>query len=272
TISLQPDASTAATLSAAFLVTAFDASISANCSTPAASGVCGGAESGGVQVAVTLMGLPRVIDAEKVYEDVRVLFGGAQAGSVTAGVEGGATVLSVAAPACAACVFEGGGAVVPLLVQIRMAGFETVAQLSFVYFAAPRVTSARFTSSATQLRIAFDQDTDAVPAPAASCAALVQGAGLGAAPTCVWQGATVLLVTLGPGAGIAPGGTMALVAGGIRSANQLSSSAATLPITVAAPALLLPPGPLVVSAPAEVDPCGDLLIKAGAPSPRALRF
>ena len=106
-----------------------------------------------------------------------------------------------------------------------------MAQLVFLYFAAPKVTSARFTSSATQVcvatpkpewrnptpetrnpepdtrnpdpgarnpkcetplqvRIGFDQDTDAVAAPASSCAALVQGAGLGASPTCVWQGAS----------------------------------------------------------------------------------
>ena len=154
----------------------------------------------------------------------------------------------------------------------------------FTFRNAPSVLSARLDTYGTQILVLFDQPTNVGSGSASGsatdlCGTLIAASSLQlmsqstalSPPTCTWTSASTLVVALGPGATIAPGCDLSLLAGQIRSSDGISPLMEKAMVPVLTPSLLLTPT-ITIAGPATIDPCASLTVYASGVSPRALKF
>ena len=112
--------------------------------------------------------------------------------------------MQLTTPACREqCSYVRGQAVVQLKVQLFdniEKDWQTVAIESLSYHAAPLLTLAEITTSASGLLLAFDQDTNRMDTSSQSfpCGELLRDSGrFGTGSRCLWQTKDLLLLTFG---------------------------------------------------------------------------
>jgi hypothetical protein len=139
----------------------------------------------------------------------------------------------------------------------------------------PAVVSAAFSSLAQGIEVIFDSETDRGAASGAhgshlGCQSLVSFPGSSLADTCSWVSKSKLLVTLGRGASVLPGDTIAVHKGQLRAECTLASS--NCPdwqynhgesLTIRAPTNALTPT-VVLTAPSSIGVCDDITINSGS--------
>ena len=280
-IFLQPDVAVPDMVEVEFLVSLFDPTVRVMCGTSTGEG-CRVSSEGGTTLALSVSYMP-VMSSDTAKDVLRVMIGDELASNLrllTSTTEN--STMQLTTPACREqCSYVRGQAVVQLKVQLFdniEKDWQTVAIESLSYHAAPLLTLAEITTSASGLLLAFDQDTNRMDTSSQSfpCGELLRDSGrFGTGSRCLWQTKDLLLLTFGVDPTLNLGDPISLKEGLVRSENVISAFAPSelqFPVFVQAPSIVQRPGPVLIKGPAEIDLCGTLVLSAAVSSPRRARY